>query len=190
MGFRFRKAGKWAATGVCGVSLVAWLVGTFWTVRYDGGRHVIALHEGCVYMDRRRSPRGWRVDRNATPGRVFPMPRAGGGTAFALPLWLVFFVSGGTAWLAWRWDRRPGTGCCGECGYDLTGNVSGVCPECGTRVMNTPRERDDADDDAGDDNAGNDNAGNGTMRIIRGTKRGAETDRRGENRGEGRSERR
>lgn len=22
-------------------------------------------------------------------------------------------------------------GCC-ECGYDLTGNVSGVCPECGT----------------------------------------------------------
>ena len=23
---------------------------------------------------------------------------------------------------------------CRECGYDLTGNVSGVCPECGTRI--------------------------------------------------------
>jgi hypothetical protein len=26
-----------------------------------------------------------------------------------------------------RWDR----GQCVRCGYDLTGNVSGVCPECG-----------------------------------------------------------
>lgn len=23
------------------------------------------------------------------------------------------------------------SGCCGRCGYDLTGNVSGRCPECG-----------------------------------------------------------
>jgi len=23
---------------------------------------------------------------------------------------------------------------CGACGYDLTGNVSGVCPECGTEI--------------------------------------------------------
>ncbi len=23
---------------------------------------------------------------------------------------------------------------CGQCGYDLTGNVSGICPECGTAV--------------------------------------------------------
>ena len=23
---------------------------------------------------------------------------------------------------------------CGQCGYDLTGNVSGVCPECGWRI--------------------------------------------------------
>jgi hypothetical protein len=26
-------------------------------------------------------------------------------------------------------------GCCTRCGYDLTGNVSGVCPECGTPVV-------------------------------------------------------
>jgi hypothetical protein len=29
-------------------------------------------------------------------------------------------------------DRRLG-GRCIRCGYDLTGNVSGVCPECGAR---------------------------------------------------------
>jgi len=25
-------------------------------------------------------------------------------------------------------------GCCGKCGYSLTGNVSGVCPECGWKA--------------------------------------------------------
>jgi hypothetical protein len=33
--------------------------------------------------------------------------------------------------------RRPGR--CPRCKYDLTGNVSGVCPECGTQVA--PDER-------------------------------------------------
>jgi len=30
-----------------------------------------------------------------------------------------------------RW-RRPQPGHCRQCGYNLTGNVSGTCPECGT----------------------------------------------------------
>ena len=29
---------------------------------------------------------------------------------------------------------RAARGLCVGCGYDLTGNVSGVCPECGTRT--------------------------------------------------------
>jgi hypothetical protein len=32
-----------------------------------------------------------------------------------------------------RWRRRR-RGCCLNCGYDLTGNVSGVCPECGEAI--------------------------------------------------------
>lgn len=28
--------------------------------------------------------------------------------------------------------RRQPPGCCIACGYNLTGNLSGVCPECGT----------------------------------------------------------
>ncbi len=31
----------------------------------------------------------------------------------------------------WQRNQRPE---CLECGYNLTGNVSGVCPECGTPV--------------------------------------------------------
>jgi hypothetical protein len=32
-----------------------------------------------------------------------------------------------------RWRRRK-RGLCIHCGYDLTGNTSGVCPECGERM--------------------------------------------------------
>jgi len=31
-----------------------------------------------------------------------------------------------------RLDDRLRRGLCRSCGYDLTGNASGVCPECGT----------------------------------------------------------
>ena len=45
------------------------------------------------------------------------------------------FVSIGANWLVYTrgWDQ-PLIGCCRQCGYDLTGNVSGVCPQCGVDV--------------------------------------------------------
>jgi rubrerythrin len=33
-----------------------------------------------------------------------------------------------------RRDRPPAVQLCSYCGYDLTGNVSGVCPECGKPI--------------------------------------------------------
>ena len=58
------------------------------------------------------------------------------GTWIYVPLWLfailllvyptLAFIRGPFA----RW-RRSRKGVCLKCGYDLTGNVSGVCPECG-----------------------------------------------------------
>ena len=32
------------------------------------------------------------------------------------------------------WSKPVKSGCC-RCGYDLTGNTSGVCPECGVEVQ-------------------------------------------------------
>lgn len=44
----------------------------------------------------------------------------------------------GGAWLASRAgvrrDARRAAGLCVACGYDLTGNVSGRCPECGATI--------------------------------------------------------
>ena len=48
-----------------------------------------------------------------------------------IPFWSVMLVIGvPTVVLLYR-DRRYPPGRCQKCGYSLTGNVSGVCPECG-----------------------------------------------------------
>jgi hypothetical protein len=47
-----------------------------------------------------------------------------------LPL-LLLTILAGTAYAFWRARRRPERGHCAGCGYDLTGNLSGRCPECG-----------------------------------------------------------
>lgn len=50
-----------------------------------------------------------------------------------LPLWIPFLLVAVPTLLLWLRDRRPiPAHCCQRCGYDLTGNVSGRCPECGT----------------------------------------------------------
>jgi hypothetical protein len=52
-----------------------------------------------------------------------------------LPLWMpLLIVAIPTTWLWWRDRRCIPSGHCRKCGYDLTGNVSGVCPECGEKV--------------------------------------------------------
>jgi len=58
-------------------------------------------------------------------------PRFGKGGSLVIPCWLMLpFIALPTAFL-WYRDRRQPRGHCQTCGYDLTGNVSGVCPECG-----------------------------------------------------------
>jgi hypothetical protein len=53
----------------------------------------------------------------------------------SVPLWPTVLVLGAVSALLWILDhRRISPGHCGKCGYDLTGNVSGRCPECGVAV--------------------------------------------------------
>jgi hypothetical protein len=50
---------------------------------------------------------------------------------FDVAYWLVAAAAGSPlAWAALA-RRSPPPGHCRRCGYDLTGNASGVCPECG-----------------------------------------------------------
>ncbi len=74
------------------------------------------------------------VRPSITDGTVHYMNRGSlTGTNYEIPLWLPFLVvAAPTALLFWRGRliRHP-PGHCRKCGYNLTGNVSGVCPECG-----------------------------------------------------------
>jgi hypothetical protein len=66
-----------------------------------------------------------RYDRQLQPRSIWPVALA----AFLFPLaWVVF------AWRRHR-KRRYRPEFCRACLYDLTGNTSGTCPECGTAVV-------------------------------------------------------
>ena len=80
----------------------------------------------------------------ATKPNLFPryrnvMIRASGRVlclSVPLPLLLLLTLIG--TGLLWRLDHRFPPGYCQDCGYDLTGNTSGVCPECGTPIDGRP----------------------------------------------------
>lgn len=61
---------------------------------------------------------------------------------FRIPMWYVLMLTVGPTLVLLRWRRRTPPGCCRDCGYNLTGNVTGRCPECGNRIpirlMETP----------------------------------------------------
>ncbi len=54
---------------------------------------------------------------------------------------LAFFIAELSTSSAKRRERRAARGYCVSCGYDLTGNESGRCPECGERVCRSPSGR-------------------------------------------------
>lgn len=67
---------------------------------------------------------GFRLPRSTSDAR--------GHWAFIFPLWPVLIAVGFPTAILWWCDRRPKAGFCRVCKYDLTGNVSGTCSECGT----------------------------------------------------------
>jgi hypothetical protein len=67
-----------------------------------------------------------------------PRPGLIAGGGFEMSLWSILILTSvlPTMWLIRfsRATRRMASGRCQRCGYNLTGNVSGVCPECGTAI--------------------------------------------------------
>src|ERR1043166_7933927 len=49
-----------------------------------------------------------------------------------IPFWAIFATGALITIALFRLDRPPKPGHCPSCNYNLTGNTSGICPECGT----------------------------------------------------------
>jgi hypothetical protein len=56
------------------------------------------------------------------------------GTRVTVPLWLILAVTVLGVVVAMRKARLTTKDTCATCGYDLTGNTSGVCAECGKGI--------------------------------------------------------
>ena len=103
-----------------------------------GWRSFTAFELGELVPADSIGPRSFRLLRQK---QSFRRARSGhyaamfGELGVQLDLWLLMIafsvLPALAAWRLWR-ARRSSSGACGFCGYDLTGNTSGVCPECGT----------------------------------------------------------
>jgi hypothetical protein len=133
---------KWVATVTTGLLLIAIVLTELQEFDYSLGSCRIVADSGAVQIWSKNAMRG----KTAAPidevelayaqlNSPFPDRWRPGVSAYRrmsgsnLPLWPPFLaVAAASAWCWWRDRRRPPPGKC-HCGYDLTGNTSGVCPE-------------------------------------------------------------
>lgn len=103
----------------------------------DGVLHVAAMSQETGPAEQglgsgwsRRQPFGRGPSPNAF---FFGLQKLGFDGGF--PLWVIpVLIALPTTYLFWIDRRRLPEHCCSNCGYNLTGNVSGVCPECGHKT--------------------------------------------------------
>ena len=146
---RTRRVLKWVGTAASLAIASVWLGSAFLFVRLPLGTNeaIVFRGGGCLLLTGRSEvggPMMFAVSLQPRGGFGLHGPwsgsatwRAGGTTVYRwFPLWPALPVVVIPTALLWFVDRRrripPGH--CRKCGYDLTGNVSGRCPECGDEV--------------------------------------------------------
>ena len=146
---RTRRIAKWAGLVVCVLLAVVMVASHWWFVMRHTDHFWLSIVSGGIWLHWiaddpstfSGEDEGWSI-HNSGPQRLwwFAYRSSGGPNRLPhyqnlfIPLWApLLAIAIPTAWLWWR-DRRHPPGHCRKCGYDLTGNVTGVCSECGTKV--------------------------------------------------------
>ncbi len=123
-----------------GLLFAVLLLSNCWVFGYIGSKYGFAVTNGILLLgpcSPWRTGIGWVLYdpfESSTLGwePSYTFDRNG---RFILELWeplVMLIVLTAIAWLANRF-RYP-LGHCQRCGYNLKGNISGVCPECGTSL--------------------------------------------------------
>lgn len=140
---RARRILKWTGVCLCTLIVAAWGVSLRKQLGFHSRYWYAAIYRSSLTVGRPASGRGWYVWQDSPRGASdygFKWPtiatwgRPGARLIhISVPLWLpLLAVAIPMAILFYRDRRRILPGYCRECGYNLTGNQSGVCPECGS----------------------------------------------------------
>lgn len=138
-----RRRLKWIGLVVSALTLTVWCLSSYSVLMWAlfGG---VMLEVGFGLIDfnwalpnELQEVSGWGIERHPDgPDRV----RCGQAMLKLLvpsqyasvPFWMVFAAVAIPTFIFWYLDRRRyPLGSCTNCGYNLTGNISGRCPECG-----------------------------------------------------------
>lgn len=129
-----RRIAKWTGLVVCAMLLIAWVLTGMHSAFYWGQTTVVGYGYGTIsLLVLEEAPPGTYGYSHWHDFHLIALPQITHrmGTGFVLPIWILLLIAAlPTAYLFYR-DRRPPPGHCQPCGYDLKGNVSGVCPERG-----------------------------------------------------------
>lgn len=129
---------RWALVGfvLSGVIAMLFTFSVWYTFGYLGRTGGVLVTSGVLAITADSvSPHGIQLSAN-TSHAPYSLPTTS-GPFVTIPLWLPFLAVSVASAIAWQRSRRKPPGHCQKCGYDLTGNVTGVCPECGVRIGET-----------------------------------------------------
>lgn len=156
---RTRRALAFAGLALCLLMLVALLLNQWWdyygvtdavgtTIYISRGSLGVTWVEGQSWFATgtstvaysNRSP-NWSLFPSTTNAlwsnwKIWPaLEKNGKFHTGTIPLWILFvLIAVPSAIALWRTRRLAVAGHCTRCGYNLTGNTTGRCPECGANT--------------------------------------------------------
>ncbi len=129
---------KWAGLGLCSALAGMLIFGLFWNACYCGSNWAIGSANLTLHGSTFPNPDlladaspGWHFGH--VEGQPIWWPKLIRVTALktlCIPIWMFLMPAATATAYLWYADRRPQIGGM-NCGYNLTSNASGVCPECG-----------------------------------------------------------